>query len=110
AGALARAVRPRRDPRRLLWLVVGGPRPPCPQPAAAVPVPRRRLRRPGRQLQLRRGAIRSAAGDRHLPAGGGPGHGLVVDRQAHAPDSFLPPARPPKKPRPPPRRPPPPPP
>ncbi len=31
----------------------------------------------------------AAAGDRHLPAGGGPGHGLVVDRQAHAPDHRL---------------------
>src|SRR6516225_10247170 len=71
ACARARGVRPCRDPRRLLWLVVGGPRAPCPQPAAAVPVPRRRLRRSGRQLQLRRGAIRPAAGDRHLPAGGG---------------------------------------
>ena len=87
ARARARHVRQHRDPRRLLRLVVGGTRAPCPQPAAAVPVPRRRLRRPGRQLQLRRGAIHPSARDRHVPAGGRPGHRLVVDRQAHAPDA-----------------------
>ena len=41
ACARARDVRPCLDPRRLRWLVVGGPRPPCPPPAAAVPVPGR---------------------------------------------------------------------
>ena len=34
-------------------------------PAAALPVPGRRLRRPGRQLQLRRRAFPAAASDRH---------------------------------------------
>ena len=66
--ARARDVRQHRDLRRILRLVVGGPRASCPQSAAAILVPRRRLRRPGRKLQLRRGAISLAARDRHVPA------------------------------------------
>ena len=60
------AVRPHLDPRRLLRLVVGRARASRAQPGAAVPVPRRRLRRPGRQLQLRRRLFPAAARDRHL--------------------------------------------
>ena len=70
-------------------MVVSRPRPSCPQPGAAVPVPRRRLRRPGRQLQLRRCSVSPAARDRHIPAGRRPDHGLGIDRQAHARDIRL---------------------
>ena len=79
-------VRRHRDLRRLLRLVVGRAAAPRAQPGAALPVPRRRLRRPGRQLQLRRGDVPAAARDRHLPAGDRPGDRLAVDRQAHAAD------------------------
>ena len=85
----ARQVRRHGDPRRLLRLVLGRAVAPRAQPAAAFPVPRRRLRRPGRQLQLRHGDVPAAAGDRHLPAGDRPGHRLVVDHQAHAADHRL---------------------
>src|SRR5262249_34123994 len=68
-------------------------------PAAAVPVPPRRPRGPGRPLQLRRGAKRPAAGDRDPPARGGADHRLGVDRQTHPPDACALRGRPPQRPR-----------
>ena len=77
AAAGARRVRAEHGPaRRLLWLVLGRPVAPCPHADAPIPLRRRRLREPGRQLQLGRGPVPAAAHHRHLRAGDGPRHRL----------------------------------